>query len=78
MQLVIGRLVDPRASRLRVGKSRFDLRVGQRCLGLECDLLERVLDMGELRLDASHWLAKEPQSLEQTHNAGTNAVAGRK
>ena len=73
MQLLIRRLVDPRARRLRVGNESLDLRVGQRRVRMERDLLQRALDMGELRLDAGHRLAEQPQSLEQPHDVGADA-----
>ena len=40
---------------------------------MERNLLQRALDMGELRLDSCHRLAEEPEPLEQPHDVGTDA-----
>ena len=73
MQLLIRGLVDPRARRLRGGDQPVDLRIGQHRVRIERDLLQRALDVGELRLDSGHRLAEQPEPLEQPHDVGADA-----
>ena len=73
MQLLIRRLVDARARRLRGGDQPLDLRVGQPLVRIERDRLQRALDVRELRLDSGHRLAEQPESFEQPHHVGTDA-----
>ena len=68
MQLLVGRFADARARRVGLGDQRVEAFSGERCHGIERDVLERALDVGELRLQAGQRLAEETERFEEPHD----------
>ncbi len=74
MQLLIRGLVDPRPRRLRIGDElRRCCASDRRAPGSSAIASSARLDVRELRLDAGHRLAEEPEPFEQPDDVGADA-----
>ena len=68
MELLVRRFADARARRVGLADQRVEAFAGERRRRIERDLLERALDVGQLRLQAGQRLAEETERLEEPHD----------